>query len=289
MKAREIYEYNKLTWPEMNDAIEMEKFGWMEGGNDPWWSSRIRLFHPSQMPRPARRLLKQEVLECLAEGCSLRRALRKVDDPSQHAIFVELLREGRLDEGRRFEAEREGLLEWLVGAYGWARGEIEGWAARQAGSPIVGGAGSPQFKVIQGGPVTHMALKIVGLCALDFFELETGSHVWTSLGRGPEVVRVRVWPSPPGMAPAKVLVEHEEAQRAFEEAMATGREGVVNPSALLPVVRKIRFDPPRAEGGAAPLDIEDYGMAYAETVQAFTVDDALGPVWLLRMSREEGE
>jgi ATP-dependent Clp protease ATP-binding subunit ClpC len=91
------------------------------------------------------------------------------------------------------------------------------------------------------------------------------------------------------MAPAKVLVEHEEAQRAFEEAMATGREGVVNPSALLPVVRKIRFDPPRAEGGAAPLDIEDYGMAYAETVQAFTVDDALGPVWLLRMSREDGE
>jgi creatinine amidohydrolase len=25
MRAREIYEYNKLTWPEMNDAIEMQK------------------------------------------------------------------------------------------------------------------------------------------------------------------------------------------------------------------------------------------------------------------------
>ena len=25
MKAREIYEYNKLTWPEMNDAIELGK------------------------------------------------------------------------------------------------------------------------------------------------------------------------------------------------------------------------------------------------------------------------
>lgn len=25
MRAREVYEYNKLTWPEMNDAIELEK------------------------------------------------------------------------------------------------------------------------------------------------------------------------------------------------------------------------------------------------------------------------
>ncbi len=25
MNARETYEYNKLTWPEMNDAIEMQK------------------------------------------------------------------------------------------------------------------------------------------------------------------------------------------------------------------------------------------------------------------------
>ena len=25
MKAREIFEYNKLTWPEMNDAIELGK------------------------------------------------------------------------------------------------------------------------------------------------------------------------------------------------------------------------------------------------------------------------
>ena len=25
MRAREVYEYNKLTWPEMNDAIEMQK------------------------------------------------------------------------------------------------------------------------------------------------------------------------------------------------------------------------------------------------------------------------
>ncbi|MCK7528917.1 MAG: creatininase family protein [Ignavibacteriales bacterium] len=25
MRARDVFEYNKLTWPEMNDAIEMQK------------------------------------------------------------------------------------------------------------------------------------------------------------------------------------------------------------------------------------------------------------------------
>jgi ATP-dependent Clp protease ATP-binding subunit ClpC len=272
---------------ERHDSLEMQKFGWMERESE-WRSSRIRLFHPSQMPSSARRFVKQEVLQCLAEGYSLRRARHLVDDPSQHAIFVELLRAGQLDEVGRFEAEREGLFEWLIAAYGWARGEIESWASVRRGEALVSGVGAPAVDATKDGGTSHVVLKIVGLCVLDFFELETGSHVWTSLARGPEVVRVRVWPAPPGETPAQILERHETQQRAFDEAIREGQSAPANPSALLPVVRKIRFDPPRRTGAVAPLEIEDYVMGYAETVQVVSVNEALAPLWLLRMSREDG-
>ncbi len=53
---------------------------------------RYRLFRSGAMLVTGRPLVKQEVLACLAEGWALRRALRRIDDPSQHAIFVEVSR-----------------------------------------------------------------------------------------------------------------------------------------------------------------------------------------------------
>ncbi|WP_437814248.1 hypothetical protein [Sorangium sp. So ce1078] len=137
------------------------------------------------------------------------------------------------------------------------------------------------------GGAELLVLSVVGLCVLDFFELETGAHVWTSLARGPEVVRVRVLPARPGLSPAAAVREHLERQAAFDEAARHGGALPPNPAALLPVVRRIRFDPPRRQGRAAPIEIEDYAMGYAEAAQVRSLSQALAPLWLLRMSRED--
>ncbi len=47
----------------------------------------------------------------------------------------------------------------------------------------------------------HVVLKIVGLCVRDFFALEAGVHVWTSLDREPQIARVRVIPANLGETP----------------------------------------------------------------------------------------
>ncbi|WP_437610389.1 AAA family ATPase [Sorangium sp. So ce834] len=279
--------------------LEVRRFGYVTVGEDAWSRSRVRLFHRRHQPRPPRRPAKQEVLECIAEGHALRRALRTVDEPGQHAVLIELLRAAHLDEapaGGAGGAREEGLFEALARAYGEAAGEVDGWAGAPAGRAPSGGRRAPEIEQGRGTAgldamlsrgAELLVLSVVGLCVLDFFELETGAHVWTSLARGPEVVRVRVLPARPGLSPAGAVREHLERQAAFDEAARQGRALPPNPAALLPVVRRIRFDPPRQPGRAAPIEIEDYAMGFAEASLARSLSQALAPLWLLRMSRED--
>ena len=266
--------------------LEIARFGYLQR-QDEWSRSRIRLFSRSQMVAEAsRRLTRSEVLEVIAEGYALRRALRKVDEPGQHAVVIELLRAGHIDEVPRFAGPSEGLFEALACAYAGARGELEGWAGARRGGEVEAGDGGAGLEALLRGDAEVLTLGMVGLCVLDFFELEAGAHVWTSLGRGPEVVRVRVLPAPTGTMPARLVEDHLAAKAAFDDAARAGRPLPPNPSALPPVVRKIRFDPPRS-GRTAPLEIEDYVMGYAETAQVGSLAQALAPLWLLRMSRED--
>ncbi|WP_437654274.1 AAA family ATPase [Sorangium sp. So ce1182] len=284
--------------------LEMRRFSYVTV-EDEWSRSRVRLFHRRQQPGPLRRLAKQDVLECIAEGHALRRALRKVDEPGQHAVLIELLRAASFAEapsgGPGAPAPEEGLFEALARAYSEAGGEVEGWAAapygrapdgdRQAHARAVeqgrGAAGLDAALSAPGRGAELLVLSVVGLCVLDFFELEMGAHVWTSLARGPEVVRVRVLPAGPGRSPASAVREHLDRQAAFDEAARRGRALPPNPAELLPVVRRIRFDPPRRPGRAAPIEIEDYVMGYAESALVRSLSQALAPLWLLRMSRED--
>jgi len=55
------------------------------------------------------------------------------------------------------------------------------------------------------------------------------------------------------------------------------------------VVRKIRFDLPRGGRVTSPLEIEDYVMGFAETLEVRQLEDALAPIWLLRTSRVDVE
>ena len=266
--------------------LEIARFGHLTR-QDEYSRSRIRLFNRSQMVSEAsRRLTQREVLEAIAEGHALRRALRKVDEPGQHAVLIELLRAGHLEEGPRFAGPSEGLLEALARAYAGARGEVEGWASARLSGEVEAGAGAAGLEGLLRGDAEVLVLGVVGLCVLDFFELESGAHVWTSLSRGPEVVRVRVLPATAGRTPARLVQEHRAAKAVFDAAARSGGPLPPNPSALTPVVRKIRFDPPRP-GRSAPLEIEDYVMGYAETSQVGSLAQALAPLWLLRMSRED--
>jgi len=286
---------------ERHDDLEMQHFRWIQR-TTPGWStsrdgteSRYRLFHPQQMPPRSRQVRKSEMLEAIAEGYALRRALRHVDDPSQHAVFVEILRADRLDDPGREAWGFGGLVESLAWAYAGARGELEGFAARRRGGQILtfgpstdeldGLLGGYQGAVTEG--VSHLVLKIVGLCVRDFFALETGVHVWTSLDREPQIARVRVFPAEPGETPESVIAAHVEKQSLHDEAARSGRERPLDPSALSPVVRKIRFDLPRGGRVTSPLEIEDYVMGFAETIEAHRIEDALAPIWLLRASRED--
>jgi ATP-dependent Clp protease ATP-binding subunit ClpA/ATP-dependent Clp protease ATP-binding subunit ClpC len=133
---------------------------------------------------------------------------------------------------------------------------------------------------------SHLAMRVAGLCVLDFFALEQGSHVWSALGRGPEIVRVRVSPAMGHEPPAARIREHDAQQRAYDEAAHRGLPLPPNPGALLPLVRSIHFEPPRRPGTTAPLSMEDYVIGTATTVEARSIAEALAPLWLLRASRE---
>ncbi|AKT43856.1 AAA family ATPase [Chondromyces crocatus] len=249
---------------------------------------QMRIVRRSLLGRLERAPTRTEILEQLAEGFALQQVLRKVDAPGQHAVVIELLRAGTMDDRPRFsEGRRGGLLEALARAYADARGEVEGWAALQEGQRVSRGGGVAGLAEVLGGDAEVLVLGVVGLCVLDFFELESGTHVWTSLGRGPELVRVRVLPASPGVTPRSVLADHLARKAAFDEATRRGGELVESPSALGPVVRTFRFDPPERPGRNATFEVEDYVMGHADRMEVRSIEQGLEPLWLLRRTREE--
>jgi ATP-dependent Clp protease ATP-binding subunit ClpA/ATP-dependent Clp protease ATP-binding subunit ClpC len=60
-----------------------------------------------------------------------------------------------------------------------------------------------------------------------------------------------------------------------------------DPLALAPIARILRFDPPRAEGPKVRMEVEDFVLGYTGTANAQSVEEALAPLWLLRLSRED--
>jgi ATP-dependent Clp protease ATP-binding subunit ClpA/ATP-dependent Clp protease ATP-binding subunit ClpC len=105
-------------------------------------------------------------------------------------------------------------------------------------------------------------------------------------------VRVRVL-GHEGVFAREVAEAHVAARVAFAQASLSDSDsgsGVpVSPTALLPVVRSVVRDPPPPGRGAAPTPwaIEDYRMAFVDTVHARTLGEALAPLLLLRLSRED--
>ncbi len=130
---------------------------------------------------------------------------------------------------------------------------------------------------------------------LDLLGGEQGSHIWRSLGRGSDVLRVRVWPvgSRAGggeqQTPEEVIARHVEGAVAFARGLEQGADPLPqNPDRLLPLVREYRFDPSSHARQGAPLDLVDYALGYAASMKVRTLADGLRRLWLLRMSVELG-
>jgi ATP-dependent Clp protease ATP-binding subunit ClpA/ATP-dependent Clp protease ATP-binding subunit ClpC len=125
------------------------------------------------------------------------------------------------------------------------------------------------------------------LCIYDVLGGETGSHIWTSLLYGSEIVRVQVRPSATDASARALLDEMREQRRAFELALESGQDSLPeNPAGLLPAVRKLRFDPPARSNEAVPLEVEDYRLGVIEATRARRLTELLPRLWMLRLSRD---
>jgi len=241
------------------------------------WEAQLRVLDRRWLLPPMPRLERQEMLAALAEVRFLKRALARED--AGHSVVLEVSRVG----GARARGTMQ--LFWaLVTQYMTKRGEVVSAAARlHRGEVVV--EETLQRLVRRAHHTEQVALSVVGVDVADYFAGEHGCHVWTSVTGGSEVVRVRVLP--PEREPAALLEHNIAARKTYEEALERGDEELPeNPEALLPVVRRIRFDPPR-RGQTAPIDIEDYRLAHAESRRVEKLADALPVFFWLHMSREE--
>ncbi|MFO0736160.1 MAG: AAA family ATPase [Labilithrix sp.] len=205
-----------------------------------------------------------EIFSAIAETYVLQRALSKVDRPNQHAAFVELVPFGN---GRL-------LMKEMLSAYAKSRGEVAeaAWVANGSAFRMEGRAGVDAARDASDAVV----IKMVGLCVADYLELETGTHVWTPTVNEPQLLRVRVLPADSGTA-----LEHVKAHwkaRENAERAATG---------VLPIVRSLKFDPPRPGKPPALLEMEDYVLGIPHTMRVERIQDAFATLWLLRLSRVE--
>jgi ATP-dependent Clp protease ATP-binding subunit ClpA/ATP-dependent Clp protease ATP-binding subunit ClpC len=194
--------------------------------------------------------LRWEAFSCLAEVHALARAIAKVDDPWQNAVAIDLAPLGRAPT----------LLGWMARAYARARGEVDAIAWTAGGARHEGPAS--RLDAVLAGPLDRLTLRIVGPCVRDFFELETGTHVYRPYATQPELIQLIVSPA------------SETAEKAF-----TGP--------ALPIVRTIAFDPPPQGRPPAPLALEDYVLGLTHEARVREPYEALLPLWLARLSRED--
>ena len=103
---------------------------------------------------------------------------------------------------------------------------------------------------------------------------------------GTEVIRVRAFPAGVGVSARQILEDHVSRRRAFDSALEAGDDPLPdNPEALSPMVRSIRFDPPRETNRIAPLTIEDYALADVRHGESRSPVEALGELLRVRMTR----
>jgi ATP-dependent Clp protease ATP-binding subunit ClpC len=241
------------------------------------------------LPSPRART-QRAMLDALAEIAFLRRALATADDAARHAVAIEL---APLEPGPPHDA---GLLRPLVETYlavleppgRYKRGELDGWSLLRADGTIEhgGGAGGLREALAReagpGGAAVQIALRAAGMCLFDLFAGEAGTHLLFDPARPPALVSVRVASADAGTSALALTEAFARARAAYEGALAG--DGPVARTPLAPLARRVSCD---GRAGPRPFEIEDYALGYADVVWARGLAEALAPIFLLRLSRED--
>ncbi len=229
---------------------------------------------------------REQMLGILAEVHFLRRALDVVDDVEQHAVFLDVSR-----LGQAVRSDESGLFEWLVAEYATARGQLAEFAVWHAERGLLQGVGTQALMNVltddDAVGATHACLKMVGVSVAEFFRGEHGTHVWNSVAFGAEITRVAVSPTAGEHDAGARLERRVKSLADFEAALdaATVVPGD-DPMPLLPVVRRLQFEPPMSPSHSVPIEVEDYHLGYATMTRATGVADVLRRIWMLSMSAE---
>ncbi len=288
-RASRVLTTSREVREEGYEDLELARFAWdtVDIGTGPSHTRwRYRVLSRSAFTRGVAAATRHEALACIAEAHFLKRSLFRAHDPSRHAVVLELARLGevrgqsRLVTSEGGDKGRGGFLSLLARAYAARRGELDDFATVRDGVAI-GGAGGP----LEVSDSNVFALKLVGLCVRDVFELEEGTHVVEPLSGPPELVRVRIVDgAPPLEVVSTLLAARQERERA--RAIASERP---SPDALTPMVRRVRLGASSRAGKPAPFGVEDFRMSFVDTVYARSVAEALEPLWLLQLSRVDDE
>lgn len=257
------------------EALEIERFAFEEIG-----SSRVRILDRRAIALTGPRAARQTVLVAIAESAFLAGALARADDHEQHAVTFVLSSQARRERVDRFSTPPDPLLSALALGYAHGRGTCEAFAVEHRDGTIVEGRGfaelGPQLPTAE-----RVVLTVVGLAVRETALLERGTHLLARLSAGPSVVRVDVLPPAPD--PGELLRRQRAAREAFEAALDRG-ETADNPEPILPVVRRLAFDPPVAAGTSALAEIEDLRLGTADVVHATRLSAVLERVWLVARS-----
>ena len=224
--------------------------------------------------------LRDTLLRALAQAFSLRRTIALARDPAQHAAWIHVERASFGEDATVGAPSARELFTQLRVAYAHARGELVEAAYAQEGRATPGEA--RLFTSLLPRAVHAVSAKVVGLCVLDFFALEHGTHIWHAPSRPPEIVRVEVHPAHPWERAGEVLQRRVDALADRDEA---ARRGARTPGTALPVVRTIRFEQPARAGATSPWRTEEFALGYARETTARGVTDPLPDLWQLRAAR----
>jgi len=277
-----------------HEALERKHFShevFESGSKFAWQRRRLRVLAGGQDVPDPRARSSRALLSTIAEAAFLRHALAAADDASRHAVAIELVPLGPgVPHTRLLQPLLAAYLNLLAPLGAHRRGDLDGWAVVSEDSVIEqGGTESALTAAVArrlttpGKAPVQIVFRAVGLCLLDLFGGETGTHVLNDTLQAPALVRVRALPVERTTTAAKLAEEHAAARVAWARSIAQEGAAPAPLNRLLPVVRSISREP---RSGPAPHTIEDYRIAYVDTVWARSIAEALQPIWLLKLSKE---